>query len=158
VCCSWLAGNTGRKNWPSAHHHTILLGCIFAIKSYIDNWKKKLLKQQYLLHMPSQYGELPPTNGRDRLTGLVHPSKFERGSCLGFGTATTSLSRSSTNFARYLAVCWAGVLYVHFRGLLPQRNSARCKIHFTTNFNGFHVLAALLHGTLVVGVSQTLRH
>jgi len=26
------------------------------------------------------------------------------------------------------------------------------------NFNRFHVLAALLHGTLVVGVSQTLRH
>jgi len=25
------------------------------------------------------------------------------------------------------------------------------------NFNGFRVLAALLHGTLVVGVSQTLR-
>jgi len=25
------------------------------------------------------------------------------------------------------------------------------------NFNGFHVLAALLHGTLVVGASQTLR-
>jgi len=26
-----------------------------------------------------------------------------------------------------------------------------------TNFNGFRVLAALLHGTLVVGVSETLR-
>jgi len=26
-----------------------------------------------------------------------------------------------------------------------------------SNFNGFHVLAALLHGTPVVGVSQTLR-
>jgi len=25
------------------------------------------------------------------------------------------------------------------------------------NFNGFHVLAALLHSTLVVGISQTLR-
>jgi len=25
------------------------------------------------------------------------------------------------------------------------------------NFNGFRVLAALLHGTLVVGVSQTFR-
>jgi len=24
-----------------------------------------------------------------------------------------------------------------------------------SNFNGFHVLAALLHGTLVVGISQT---
>jgi len=27
-----------------------------------------------------------------------------------------------------------------------------------TNFNGFRVLAALLHGTPAVGVSQTLRH
>jgi len=27
----------------------------------------------------------------------------------------------------------------------------------TANFNGFRVLAAILHGTLVVGVSQTLR-
>ena len=27
----------------------------------------------------------------------------------------------------------------------------------TANFNGFHVLAALLHSTGVVGVSQTLR-
>jgi len=26
------------------------------------------------------------------------------------------------------------------------------------NFNGFHVLAALLRGTLVVGISQTLQH
>ena len=26
------------------------------------------------------------------------------------------------------------------------------------NFNGFRILAALLHGTLLVGVSQTLRH
>jgi len=26
------------------------------------------------------------------------------------------------------------------------------------NFNGFRVLAALLHGTVVVGVSQTVRH
>jgi len=26
------------------------------------------------------------------------------------------------------------------------------------NFNGFRVFAALLHGTPVVGVSQTLRH
>jgi len=27
----------------------------------------------------------------------------------------------------------------------------------TANFNGFRVLAALLHGTLVLGVSETLR-
>jgi len=28
----------------------------------------------------------------------------------------------------------------------------------TANFSGFRVLAALLHGTLVVGISQTLRY
>jgi len=27
-----------------------------------------------------------------------------------------------------------------------------------TNFNGFRILTALLHGSLVVGVGQTLRH
>jgi len=26
------------------------------------------------------------------------------------------------------------------------------------NFNSFHVLAPLLHGTVIVGISQTLRH
>jgi len=26
------------------------------------------------------------------------------------------------------------------------------------NFNGFRVLAALLHGSQIVGISQTLRH
>jgi len=28
----------------------------------------------------------------------------------------------------------------------------------SANLNGFRVLAALLHGTLVVSISQTLRH
>jgi len=28
-----------------------LLGYIFATKADIDNWKKKLVKQQYVLHM-----------------------------------------------------------------------------------------------------------
>jgi len=59
------------------------------------------------------------TNGRDRLAGLGHPSKFQQGSRLGFVTAATSLNGSPPNFARCLAVCWAGILYVHFRGLLP---------------------------------------
>jgi len=33
---------------------------IFATKARIDN-QKKLVKQQYLLHMSSQYGKLRPT-------------------------------------------------------------------------------------------------
>ena len=59
--------------------------------------EKKLVKQQYLLYMSSQYGELGPLA------------------------------------AEIVSLVWG----------TPG------------NFNGFHVLAALLHGTLVVGVSQT---
>jgi len=72
-----------------------LSGYIFATKAHIDNWKK-IVKQQYLLHMSPQYGELRPTSG---------------------------------------PVVWGT----------------------PANFNGFRVLAALLHGTIVVGVNQTLR-
>jgi len=45
------------KKWPSGHHHTTLSGYIFAINARIDN-RKKLVKQQYLLHM--SHGELQP--------------------------------------------------------------------------------------------------
>jgi len=44
---------------------------------------KKLVKQQYVLHMSSQYGELRPTSGWDRNGSLRHPSKFQRLSSLG---------------------------------------------------------------------------
>jgi len=65
MCCMRLTENTGRKNdakkSPSVHRRTILSGCIFANKAYIDN-QKKIVKQQYILHMSSQYDELRPTN------------------------------------------------------------------------------------------------
>jgi len=41
----------------------------------------------------------------------------------------------------------------------PLTAEIRSRVSGTpAHFNGFRVLAALLHGTLVVGVSQTLRH
>jgi len=43
-------------------------------------------------------------------------SKFQRVSCLAFVTALTSVNGDQPNFARWLAVFWAGTLYVHFRG------------------------------------------
>jgi len=46
---------------------------------------------------------------------LGHPSKFQRVSRLGFVTAVTSLNRSQLNFARCLAVFWAGTR----NGILP---------------------------------------
>ena len=48
------------KNSPSGHHRTNLSGYIFATKAHIDN-RKKLVKQQYVLQMFPQHGELRPT-------------------------------------------------------------------------------------------------
>jgi len=50
------------KNSLSAHHRTTLSGYIFATKALIDN-RKNPIKQQYLLQMSTQYGELLPTSG-----------------------------------------------------------------------------------------------
>jgi len=93
TCCMRLAENTGRKNRQKF--------AIFATKARIDKWsEKKLVKQQCLSHMSSQYCELRPILAAE--------------------------------------ICW--------------------RVWGTpVNFNRFHILAALLRGTLVVGISQTLR-
>ena len=70
-----LAENTGRKKVAKNRYlSTIaqLLGYIFTTKALIDN-RKKLVKQQYLLNMSSQYGELLPTSSWDRFVSLGHP-------------------------------------------------------------------------------------
>jgi len=64
----------------------------------MDN-RKKLIQQQYLLHMSSQYGELRLTNGWDRFTSLGHPCKFRRLLRLGGVTARHSSSGRQPNFA-----------------------------------------------------------
>jgi len=114
MCCTWLAENIGRKRSPSAHHRTTLSVYIFATKACIENLEKKLVRQQYLLQMSAQYGERRPTNDWGTLASLEHPSKFELVSHLGFDTAATSLTGGQPNFARSLAISWAGTLYVHF--------------------------------------------
>ena len=60
------------KKSPSAHHRTILSSYIFATKAHIDN-RKTFAKQQYLIQMTPQYGELRPTSGSDRSDSLGHP-------------------------------------------------------------------------------------
>jgi len=90
MCCSRLAANTGRKksrqNSSSGHHRTTSSGYICATKAHIDN-PKKLVKQQYVLYMSQQYGELRPTSGWDPFVSLRHPCKFQLVSHLGSVTA-----------------------------------------------------------------------
>jgi len=86
------------KKSPSEHHRTTLSGWIFTTKACIDN-RKKLVKQQYFLHMSAQYGELRPTSGWDRFVSLGHPIKFQRLSRLGIITARHSSTGHQPNFA-----------------------------------------------------------
>ena len=148
--CTQLAGNAGAKNSPSGHHRTTLSGYIFAIKAHIDN-QKKIVKQQYIsstcLHNTANFG---PLKAEIDLPVSGTPAN------LASFTAATSLTRSQPNFARSLSVYWAGTLYIHFGA--PLRNFATCKIHFASKFFlRSPILAALLHGTRAVGVSQALR-
>jgi len=62
---------------PSGHHRTTSSGYIFAAKADIDN-QKKLVKQQYLLHMSPQYGELGPLAAEIGPVVWGTPANFNR--------------------------------------------------------------------------------
>jgi len=95
--CKYRTQNVVKKS-PSGHHRTTLSGYIFATKARIDN-RKKFVKQQYLLHVFSQYGGLRLTSGWDRSGNLRHPCKFQRVSHLGSVTARHSSIGCQPNFA-----------------------------------------------------------
>jgi len=99
MCCTQLAGNTGRKKVAILAPSHNLSGYVFGNKACIDNRKKSLLN--------SNTSSTCPVN------------------MVNFGPSAAE-------------ICWR-------------------VLGTPANFNGFRVLAALLHGTLVVGVSQTLR-
>jgi len=84
-----------RKKSPSRHHRTTLLGCIFATKAYIDNWKK-LLSSNTCPRTMVNFGPLTAEIG----SGVWgHPCKFQRVSRLGSVTARHSSSGRQPNFA-----------------------------------------------------------
>ena len=119
MSCRRLAGNARPKKIAKNHHLRTIAQVCRAMSlqlRHVSTIGKKPIKQQYLLHMPSQYGELRSTNGWDRLAGLGHPSKFQRVSRLAFVTAATSFTGGQPNFVRCLAVSWACTLCYTFLG------------------------------------------
>jgi len=155
--CTQLAENTGPKKSPSYEHHpTTLSGYIFAINARIDN--RKIVKQQYLLHISPQYGELRPTNGWDRFGSSRHHSKFQSVSRLRFVTAPTSLNGGHQNFAGCLALSCASTLYIHFWGSCRLAEFFQLQSSLCVQVLRSPILAALLHGTRAAAVSQTSWH
>jgi len=89
--------------WKCRTQKIAKIGQISRAKSsqlrHISTIGKQLVKQQYLLQMSPQYGELRPTSGWDRFGSLGHPCRFQRVSRLGSVTAWHSSSGRQPNFA-----------------------------------------------------------
>ena len=90
------------------------------------------------------------------MPSLGHPIQFQRILRLGFVTAATSLNAGQPNFARCLAVSWTSTLHIHFPGLLPVMEFSHVKNSLCVQLLRSPILAALLHGTRAVGVSESL--
>jgi len=63
------------KNLPFVHHRTTLSDCVFATKARIDN-QKKLVKQQYLLHMSHNMVNFGPLAAEIGLVVWGTPANF----------------------------------------------------------------------------------
>jgi len=148
-CCTRLAANTGHKkivkNLPSGHHRTTLSGYIFVIKARINN-RKKLVKQQYLFHISPNMVNFGPLTAEIDPVVCDTPENFNGFRVLAV-TAAMSLNGRQPNFARWLAVFWAGTQHIHFWGFLPRYGFSLCVQVLRSR-----ILAALLHGGWLVGV------
>jgi len=127
------------KNSPSGHHCTILSRYIVATKAHRQS-EKKLVKQQHLLHMSSQYGELQPTNGWELLARLGQPSKFQRVSRLGSVTARHSSSGHQPKF-----VALNKGRHLHSEGRPSRWALAHILVYFTCDVN----MTSLSHSWLM---------
>ena len=135
------------------HQCTTLSGYVVATKACIDN-QKKLVKQQYFLHMSPQYGVLRPTNGWDRLASLDTLANFN-----AFRVLSSLLHRCrSTEVNQTFHDVWPSPGLVHFWGSCPQLSFCQVQNSLCAQVLRSPILAALLHGTRAVGVSKTLQH
>jgi len=106
---------------------------------------ENLVKQQYLLHISPQYGELGSL--LRSVSEFGHPSRFQLVLYLGFISAATLLNRGHQNFAGCLTISWAGTLYIHFGGSYPLTEFCQLQNSYCVQVLHSPILVVLLHGT-----------
>jgi len=125
---------------------------------HVSTIGKKLVKQQYLLHMSPQYGQLRPTNAEICLPAWGTPANFN-----GFRVLPSLLRRRRSSEANQtLHDVWPSPALAHyiytFGGSCPLTEFCPVQHSFYVQVLRSLILAALLHGTQAAGISQTLRH
>jgi len=148
------------KKSPSGHHRTTLSGYIFATKACIDNHKKKLVKQQHLLHMSQNMVNFSPLTAEIcwRVRGTQSPANFN-----GFRILASLLHwRRSTEVNKTLQDVWpspglVGLHYIYiFGGRLPLTEFCQLQNSLCVQVLRAPILTALLYGTRAAAVGQTL--
>ena len=156
MCCMRLDENTGhKKSLKICHLRTIAQICQ-AISSQlrcISTIGKNLLNSN-ISPTSSQYGELRPTSGWHQFWSLGHPSKFQWVSLLQ--------RRHSSEANQTLHDVWPSPGLVHymyiFGGSCPVTKFYQVQNSLCVQDLHSPILAALLHGTWAVGISETLLH
>jgi len=141
ICCTRLAGNTGRKNdakkSPSAHHRTTLSGYIFATKERIDNRKKNLLSSNISPTSPCNMVNFGPL--ADDIVSLVwgNPANFNGfrvlAALLHSQTAASNRGRHLYPAGRHHARHWPTFLVLSFFLLFssPNLSGRRLEVYHT---------------------------
>jgi len=151
TCCTQLTENTGCKKSPKNRQ----LGTITQLCHTTKG--KKLVKQQYLLHTCAQNGELQPITAEICLPVWGTPANFN-----GFRILLLFLQRCCSPEANQtLHDVWPSPMLVHyiyiFGGSCPLTEFCLVQNSLYIQVLRSPILVALLHGTPVVGISQTLR-
>jgi len=160
IGCTWFAGNTGRKNYakksPSAHHRTTLSGYTIATKACIENQKKLVngTNSPTCSHSMLNFGPLTAEIGSG-VWGT--PANFN-----GFRVLASLVQRRrSLEANQTLHDVWPSPGLVHYKytfgGSCPLTEFCQVQNSLCVQVLRSPTLAALLHGTRVIGVSQTLR-
>jgi len=142
------------KYWtPSAHHRTTLSGCIFATKACINN-REKLVKSNISSTYPHNMVNFGPL-AAEIVSFWGTPAHFN-----GFRVMASLVDRRRSPQANQtLHDVWprADTLYIHFRCSCPVTELCEVQNSLCLQVLSSPILAALLHGTRVVCISQTFR-
>jgi len=155
-----LDGNAGRKNWPKIRRlHTMAQICraiSLQLRHASTIEEKNLLSSNFSSTSPHNTVNFRPTNGWDRLASLGHPRKFQR--VLPLGLVRHRRQSTEVNQAFHDVRPSAGLVrYVYILGrFCPITEFCQVQNSLCVQVLRSFILAALLHGTGAVGVSQTL--
>jgi len=146
--------------WNTADHYIFALSFVlssFFFPHVISNWMSAIFP-----HMVWPYCEF-----RMQVWNVLHVARWNTGRKNRQLCTNAQLCRVISSQLRHVSTIGKKLVKQQYLlQLSPQYGKLRAlaaeigPVVWGTpaNFNGFRILAALLHGTLVVGVSQTLRH